>query len=98
MVERRRLPNRRSADSLDFEHAGRRWTATVSRFDDGRLAEIFIAGPKEASIVELAQEAAIIASLALQSGCAAETLRHALTGRQAGPLGVALALICEPAP
>lgn len=93
MVERERLPDRREAEFMNFEHAGRRWTMAVGRFADGRLAEIFIDGSKEAPIVELAQESAIVASLALQSGCAPETLRHALAGRGAGPLGAALALI-----
>jgi hypothetical protein len=90
---RQRLPDRRAAEVFDFEHNGRKWTATFSRFADGAIAELFIDGSKEAPIVELAQESAIVASLALQSGCAFETLRHALAGRNAGPLGAALALI-----
>jgi hypothetical protein len=93
MSERERLPNRRAAELVDFEHAGRRWTVAFGRFADGRIAELFIDGPKEAPIVELAQESAIVASLALQSGCAFETLRHALAGRSAGPLGAALAIV-----
>lgn len=93
MTERERLPARREAELLDFTHAGRRWTVTIGRFVDGRIAEVFIDGSKEAPIVELAQESAIVASLALQSGCAFETLRHPLAGRNAGPLGAALALV-----
>ena len=96
MLNRERLPDRRGAELVDFEHGGRRFTATVGRFNDGRIAELFIDGPKEAPIVELAQESAIVASLALQSGCRFETLRHALAGRNAGPLGAALALINAP--
>jgi hypothetical protein len=93
MSDRERLPDRRVAELVDFTHAGRWWTATVRRFADGRIAELFIDGSKEAPIVELAQGSAIVASLALQSGCAFETLRHALAGRNAGPLGAALVLI-----
>jgi hypothetical protein len=93
MTERERLPDRREAELVDFEHAGRRWTVAIGRFTDGRIAEIFIDGPKEAPIVELAQESAIVASLALQSGCTFKLLCHALAGRNAGPLGAALALI-----
>jgi hypothetical protein len=96
MSERKRLADRRGADLVDFEHDGRKWTATVGRFADGRIAEIFIDGSKDAPIVELAQESAIVASLALQSGCALETLRHALAGRGAGPLGAALAMVNSP--
>jgi len=97
MAERERLPNRREAELLDFEHGGRRWTATAGRFADGRLAEIFLDAAKESPLVELAQESAIVASLAMQSGCPLEVLRHALAGRGAGPLGAALALIEDPA-
>jgi hypothetical protein len=93
MLERERLSDRREAELVDFEHTGRRWTVAVGRFLDGRVAEVLIDGPKEAPIVELAQESAIVASLALQSGCAFETLRHALAGREAGPLGAALASV-----
>jgi hypothetical protein len=41
----------------------------------------------------MAQEAAIVASLALQAGCPLETLRHALDGRAEGPLAAAFAAI-----
>jgi hypothetical protein len=93
MSERERLPDRREAELVDFEHAGRRSTATVGRFADGRIAELFLDAAKESPLVELAQESAIVASLALQSGCALQTLRHALAGRSAGPLGAALTLV-----
>ena len=53
MSERQRLPDRRAAEVFDFEHNGRKWTATFSRFADGAIAELFIDGSKEAPIVEL---------------------------------------------
>jgi hypothetical protein len=93
MANRERLPNRRAAELVDFEHAGRRWTVCVGRFDDGRIAELFLDAEKTSPLVELAQESAIVASLALQSGCPLETLRHVLNGRDAGPLGAALVLM-----
>jgi hypothetical protein len=40
MSERERLPNRRGAEFVDFEHEGRKWTVTVGRFADGRIAEL----------------------------------------------------------
>ena len=95
MAERERLPDRRKAELVDFEHGGRRWTACVGRFEDGRPAEIFIEGPKDSPLLALARDAAILASIALQHGASLETLHHALAGRGAGPLGVALALIAE---
>jgi hypothetical protein len=63
MAERQRLARRRGAELFDFEHAGRRWTVGVGRFADGRIAELFIDGPKEAPIVGLAQDSAIVPSL-----------------------------------
>jgi uncharacterized heparinase superfamily protein len=93
MSDRERLPDRRRAELIDFEHGGRRWTATVGRFADGRVAEIFLDAPKVSPIAEMAAAAAIVASLALQAGCLLATLRHALDGRDVGRLGAALALI-----
>ena len=93
MTDRERLPDRRGAELVDFEHHGCKWTATFGRFADGSIAEVFLDAPKESPLVELAQDGALAASLALQSGCPLETLRHALSGREAGPLRTALALI-----
>jgi hypothetical protein len=94
VASRERLPNRRPAEVFDFVHGTRQWTATVSRFGDGRPAEIFLDTARATSAIgELAAEAAIVASLALQSGCPVETLKHALDGRDAGPLGTALRLV-----
>ena len=56
---------------------------------------MFLDAGKESPLLDLAQESAIVARLALQSGCPLETLRHALSGRSAGPLGAALGLIEE---
>src|SRR5580704_15313771 len=95
MSKRERLPDRRNAELIDFEHDRRLWTASFGRFSDGRIAEVFIDGPKESPIVALAQDGALAASLALQTGCPLETLRHALSGREAGPLRTALALFEE---
>jgi hypothetical protein len=93
VADRERLPNRRPAELIDFEHGGRKWTVTIGRFPDGRPAELFIDAAKTSALSELAAEAAIVASLALQSGCPLETPRHALDGRDAGPLGAALLLV-----
>jgi hypothetical protein len=65
----------------------------IGRFDDGRIAEIFINGAKVGSTAETnAQDAAIVASLTPQHGCPVETIRHALvrTGDSGGPLATLL--------
>jgi hypothetical protein len=90
---RQQLPNRRSHWLYRFESAGQFYTGGIGRFDDGRIAEIFINGAKVGSAAETnAQDAAIVASLALQHGCPLETIRHALarTGGSSGPLATLL--------
>jgi len=74
------------------------FVATISCFDDGALAEIFLTNGKVNSQADTAaRDSAVIASIALQHGVPIETLRRALLrdsqGRASGPLGVALDLI-----
>jgi len=100
---RERLPNRRAAETVDLECGGLRYTATVGRYDDGRIAEIFLTNHKAGSHAGImASDAAVAASLALQSGVRLETLRKAMMrdarGIASGPLGVALDRIEETAP
>jgi hypothetical protein len=90
---RQRLPNRRSHWLYRFESGGQMYTGGIGRFDDGRIAEIFINGAKVGSTAEAnAQDAAIVASLALQHGCPLETIHHALVrgGGSGGPLAALL--------
>jgi hypothetical protein len=91
--ERERLPNRREDELIDLQYGGQLWTASFSRFDDGRLAEVFIHGAKNSALLALAQEGAIVASLALQFGAPAAVIAHALAGRDTGPIAAALALV-----
>jgi hypothetical protein len=96
---RRRLPQRRAHELIDFEHGGHRYTAGVGFFDGGGLAEIFINVPGRAgsTIEAVARDAATVASIALQYGTPAETIRRALTrntdGSANGPLGVVLDML-----
>jgi hypothetical protein len=92
-VPRKKLRDRRAHWLYRFECNGQKYTGGIGRFDDGRIAEIFINGAKVGSAAEAnAQDAAIVASLALQHGCPLETLRHALirTGGSGGPLATLL--------
>lgn len=76
---RDRLPNRRSSVSVNIEIAGLRYTATFSRFSDGRPAEVFLQNHKPGSQSDAnARDAAVAASLALQFGCPLEVLQRAL--------------------
>jgi hypothetical protein len=100
MNARARLPNRRASITFSFEVGGLPYDATVSRFADGRLGEIFIGNHKSGSAADMAaRDSAIAASLALQFGADVETLRRALSrdshGQACGPLAAALNLITE---
>jgi hypothetical protein len=77
-AERERLPQRRASENISVEVAGLKFTATVSRYGDGRPAEIFLDSHKTSSFAGImASDAAIAASLALQHGCPVEVLRKA---------------------
>jgi hypothetical protein len=100
MRERRRLPNRRASLSFDFEVAGLRYTAMVSRFRDGGIGELFLNNCKASSAADTnARDAAITFSIAVQHGADPETTRRALcrdaNGKASGPLGRALDIIAE---
>jgi len=97
---RSRLPNRRHHVVIEFEHAGFSYTAGIGFFDDAcqHPAEIFLTTNKQGSLVDInARDAAIAASLLLQHGCPAETLRRGLTrngdGAASGPLAHVLDLL-----
>jgi ribonucleoside-diphosphate reductase alpha chain len=92
------LANRRLSESFNFELDGLHFTATVSRFEDGRLAEVFLNNHKAGNQSDTnAKDSAIVLSFALQHGADADAIRKALCrdsqGRALGPLGAALDLI-----
>jgi ribonucleoside-diphosphate reductase alpha chain len=98
MNTRNRLPNRRLAESFNFEVGGLRYTCTVGRFPDGKIGELFLTNHKSNSSADTAaRDSAIVLSIALQHGADLETVRRALCrdsqGRASGPLGHALDLI-----
>jgi ribonucleoside-diphosphate reductase alpha chain len=99
---RKRLPNRRAHELIDFSHDGLRYTAGIGPFEDGRLAEIFLDVGKAGTQLEtVARDATITASLLFQQGASADTLRHAITrkgdGSAAGPLGALLDILATEA-
>ena len=100
MTARARLPNRRLAETFDLEVAGLKYTASVGRFSDGRVGEVFLQNHKPGSQSDFnARDAAVTASLALQHGCPLDVLRRALLrdprGKASTPLGIALDIIAE---
>ena len=74
---------------------GRLYSATLSKFADGRLGEIFIDADKpDSELAVHANDAAVLASLLLQHGVTAAAIRHSI----AGPLATALGLAEEGKP
>jgi hypothetical protein len=95
---RRRLPNRRGSETFTFECSNFVYTATISRFPDGSVAEIFLNNGKLGSGADTAaRDSAVIASIALQHGVSISAMRGALLrdarGRPNGSLGVALDML-----
>ncbi len=98
MTARERLDNRRLSENFTFELDGLRFTATVSRFADGRIAELFLNNHKAGNQSDTnARDAAILLSFALQYGADIQEIRKALcrdsTGRPLGPVAAALDLL-----
>jgi hypothetical protein len=100
VTERQRLQNRRESVNFSFECNALRYTATVSYFADGSLAEIFLNNSKAGSHSDVAaRDAAIVCSLSLQFHVPLDTIRRALLrdgrGNASSPLGVALDLLAQ---
>jgi hypothetical protein len=97
---RQRLPNRRASTTFDLEVGGLRYTATVSRFSDNRIAKLFLTNHKNNSGADTAaRDASIAFSFAVQHGADTEAIRRALCrdagGKASGPLGAALDIIAD---
>ena len=75
---RERLPNCRASESFTFEVNGLLFTATISRFTDGRIGELFLNNHKYGNQSDTnARDAAILLSFALQHGADIEAVRRA---------------------
>jgi hypothetical protein len=97
---RERLPNRRLCETFGFEHGGMKYTASIARYSDDRLAEIFISNHKTGSDTDAAaKDSAVICSIALQHGVPVETIRRALLrdarDNPASSLGTVLDLLAR---
>lgn len=102
-MTRQRLPDRRYSESFTFELDGLHFTATVSRFPDGRVGELFLNNHKFGNQSDTnARDAAILLSFALQMGADIDAIRKALcrdaAGRPLSPIGKALDLLAEEEP
>ena len=96
MSERQRLPNRRHC--VTFTSMDMTFTASVSRYADGHIGEIFLDNHKQGSAVgTLVGDLAIAFAFAVQHRADAGAIRRALCrdgeGNALGPLGRVLNLI-----
>ena len=94
-TNRRRPPNRRVSVTFDIEVGGLHYKTTVSRFPDGRLAEVFVSNHKAGNASDVAaRDAGILVSLCLQHGCSTQTIAHAVSrnsdGSASGVIGAVL--------
>jgi hypothetical protein len=79
MSERQRLADPRASETFSLECAGLHYVATISRFDDGRIAEVFLSNHKAGSHADTAaKDSAVVCSIALQH-CNTATLQHCNT-------------------
>jgi hypothetical protein len=95
---RQRLPNRRSCEGLEIEALGLRFHATIGRYSNGAVGEVFLNNHRANSMAGiLASDAAVLASLLLQEGYTPRQLLHSLmkdsAGRATSPIGVVLEAI-----
>ena len=95
VMTRERLPNRRASEIFDFESMTMRFTASVSRYPDGRISELFLDNHKAGSAIgTLVRDMAILLSFAAQHGGAIrKSLCRDSAGRALGPIGAALDLL-----
>jgi hypothetical protein len=74
---RERLPARRASTTFSFESASLHYTATISRFGDGCVEEIFLSNTKPSSQSDVnARDAGVAASLASQHSYSVDELRR----------------------
>jgi hypothetical protein len=98
-MNRRRLPNKRAALAVSFEHNAIRYRAHIGFFDDGAPAELFVdavARPNSA-VDAFAADASILISLLLQTGSTVAEISHSLRrnpdGSPASVIGQAVAAL-----
>jgi hypothetical protein len=95
---RTELPQRRHHEAFTLRHWDANFAVGLGRYPDGTIGEIFINGEKAGTHLDVfARDAAVILSIALQSGVTIADLRHAVArdpnGLASGPIGALLDLL-----
>lgn len=85
MSPRRILPQRRQQMTVSTVHKQQRFEVSFGLFDDGTPAEVFISATKPGGdFHSLANDAAVVLSLALQHGVPLLTIRNAMAREENG--------------
>jgi hypothetical protein len=101
---RRRLPNRRMAETVNLALGGIILSATVGFDAAGNPAEVFLSGAKDGSgMASILEDASVVISVALQHGIPATALARSISRspdgmghiKAASVIGAALDLIVE---
>lgn len=95
------LPARRFAENVSFFLGKILYSVTLGFYDDGRVGEVFIGGPKTGSDAETnARDAAAILSIAMQYGVPPSAFSTAVqrdsSGVPLGPIGAVVDLLAPP--
>jgi hypothetical protein len=76
-----RLPDRRAAEIMMFQHDGRPYRVTYGCFRNGDLGEIFLDTAKANAAIQMhADDSAVLVSLLLQHGVSPDTIRRSISG------------------
>jgi hypothetical protein len=95
MTGRLRLPDRRPSETFDLEHAGMRFTVTISQDHRRVVREAFICNHKRGNASDIAaRDCGILISLLLQHGCPIQTIARAISRNSDGSAsGIAGAVV-----
>ncbi|UOK72999.1 hypothetical protein [Ancylobacter polymorphus] len=101
-MTRELLPVRRFAESMSFTLGNIFYVVTLGYYDDGRVGEVFVGGPKSGSDAETnARDAAAILSIAMQYGVPPAAFATAVhrdsEGVPLGPIGAVVDHLAAPA-
>ena len=84
-MPRHTLPNRRAHEVIDIEHDGHWYRVGVSRFEDGRPAEVCINSKKAGSTIDThGQDAAALITLLLRCSVDVSTIEQSLDRNPSG--------------
>ncbi len=98
-MPRKRLPDRRQAETVDLWHGGRRYHLTIGEYPDGTAGEVFIHGATPGSDANLLyDDIGVLISRLLQHGDTPDALAAAPArrGNGQGPASIIGAITASP--